>query len=71
MERLPSKAFCMPPINDWQLVQTHEVVEPPSYVSMDEFPTQKQSYKLLHMLCVCVCVHVLGEGGISSESIVL
>jgi len=34
----------MPPITDWQLVQTHVVVEPPSYVSMDEFPTQQQSF---------------------------
>lgn len=44
ISRIPSKAFYRPPINDWQLVQIHEVAEPPSCVSMDEFPTQKQFF---------------------------
>jgi len=41
IRRLPSKAFYRPPINDWLLGQIHEVEEPPSCVSMDEFPTQE------------------------------
>jgi len=56
----------MPPITDWQLVQTHVVVEPPSYVSMDEFPTQQQSF--ISFPKYCVYVGVMGLG-ISSDSI--
>ena len=56
MERLPSKAFCKLPIADWQLVQIHEVVEPPSCASMAGFPTQKQ----LFIIFPESYVHVLG-----------
>lgn len=40
---IPSEASCMPPAIDWQLVQSHAVVVPPSCVSTDEFPINNKS----------------------------
>lgn len=38
---IPLIAYCMLLTGGWQLAQSHEAVEPPSCVSMDEFPTIK------------------------------
>lgn len=40
-QRIPLVAYCMLPTIGWQLAQSHEAVEPPSCVSMDEFPNIK------------------------------